>query len=488
MSDLFMKSSTGRRAFRLPSSEGFAAHDLPEHILRKKDAGLPELDELGILRHFVDLSVKNHSIARGFYPLGSCTMKYNPVLSEQLAADPGFAGCHPAQEEESLQGSLQMMKDLEEALLEITGFAALSLQPSAGAQGEFAGMLMARAWHEDRGEKRDKVLIPDSAHGTNPATVRMAGMNTIVIPSTEEGLVDLEALDRELGDDTAAVMLTNPNTLGLFEKDIREIADRVHEAGALLYMDGANMNALLGRVRPADIGFDILHLNLHKTFATPHGGGGPGAGPVAVCEKLMDYLPGRRVRESEGRLEFFIPEKSIGDLHSWYGNAGICLRALAYILRVGGDGMKDISAAAVLNANYLQMKLRGILDMPREGLCMHEFVASGSFLRKHDLRTLDLAKRLLDFGMHAPTIYFPLIVPEALMIEPTETETLETLDEFVRVIRQIAEEARENPELLREAPHETPVGRLDETRAARHLCLVSQACGSRDPEAGEVSP
>jgi glycine dehydrogenase subunit 2 len=361
---------------------------------------------------------------------------------------------------------------LEEALKAITGFAAATLQPAAGAQGEFVGMRIARRWHEDRGAARREVLIPDSAHGTNPASVVMAGLGVRTVPSDARGLVDLAALAAALGPDTAAVMLTNPNTLGLFEADILRIAELVHGAGALLYMDGANMNALVGRVRPADLGFDIMHLNLHKTFATPHGGGGPGSGPVAVTAALADYLPGLRVRRDGERFAASRAPRSIGDVLGRHGNFAMLVRALAYILRYGGDGLADISAGAVLNANYLQARLRDLVEVPHDGLCMHEFVASGRPLKKHGVRTLDVAKRLLDFGIHAPTVYFPLIVPEALMIEPTETETKESLDRFVDAMAQIVREAETDPELLRTAPHTTPVGRLDEVRAAKELRVV----------------
>ncbi len=485
MSTLFGKSRPGRRAFLPPPAAGEAQPRIAAKRLRKDAAGLPEMGELELLRHFVGLSVKNHSIAKGFYPLGSCTMKYNPVLSEALAGLEGFTGSHPAQDLRDAQGNLELLWQLQESLAAITGLPAVALQSVAGAQGEFVGMLVARAYHESRGETRRKVLIPDSAHGTNPASVRMAGLETVTLASGEDGLVHLDALDAALDEDCAALMLTNPNTLGLFESDILEINDRVHEAGGLVYMDGANMNALLGRVRPGDIGFDIMHLNLHKTFATPHGGGGPGAGPVAVREDLERFLPGPRVEKSEEGFGLIRSGDSVGEMHAWWGNFGILVRALAYILRYGGDGLADISGAAVLNANYLQARLREVLDIPREGLCMHEFVASGKFLRTHGVRTLDVAKRLLDFGMHAPTVYFPLIVPEALMIEPTETETRETLDEFVDAMKQIVREAEENPELLTSAPHDTPVGRLDEAHAAKSLCVIAP-CGAElvDMEVG----
>ncbi|MCB1161587.1 aminomethyl-transferring glycine dehydrogenase subunit GcvPB [bacterium] len=469
---LFDKSRAGRPGFALPADGPTGGARLAADKRRRSPAGLPELGELEVLRHFVGLSQLNHSIARGFYPLGSCTMKYNPVQNELLAALPGFAGCHPEQPQETVQGSLALMHALERALVAITGLPAFTLQPAAGAQGEYVAMKIARRYHADRGEARDVVLIPDSAHGTNPASVAMAGLRSVTVKSGPDGLVDLAALEAALNANVAAVMLTNPNTLGLFESSIREIVKAVHAAGALVYMDGANMNALVGRVRPGDIGFDMMHLNLHKTFSTPHGGGGPGAGPVGVRADLADYLPGLRVTEADGVYSASPAPKSVGDVHGRHGNFGMLLRAYAYILRYGGDGLADISGGAVLNANYLQARLRHLLEIPHDGLCMHEFVASGTPLRKHGVRTTDVAKRLLDFGVHAPTIYFPLIVPEALMIEPTETETKETLDAFVEIMERIVMEASSEPALLTEAPHATPVGRLDEARAAKLLEVV----------------
>jgi len=471
---IFDKSRPGRLGFRLPAGAPAGSARLAAAKRRRAPLGLPALSELDVLRHYVGLSLLNHSIARGFYPLGSCTMKYNPVQNEQLAALAGFAGCHPAQPAETVQGCLALMQALEQALIAITGLAAFTLQPAAGAQGEFVAMKIARRYHEDRGEARELVIIPDSAHGTNPASVAMAGLRSLTVKSGEDGLLHLDALTAALDEKVAAVMLTNPNTLGLFEAEIEAIAARTHAAGALLYMDGANMNALVGRVRPGDLGFDMMHLNLHKTFSTPHGGGGPGAGPVGVRADLADYLPGLRIAADPagGGLHATRAPQSVGDVHGRHGNFGMLLRAYAYILRYGGDGLADISAGAVLNANYLQARLKGTLEIPHAGLCMHEFVASGSGLRKYGVRTTDVAKRLLDFGVHAPTVYFPLIVPEALMIEPTETESQETLDAFVGLIERIVGEAEREPSLLTEAPHLTPVGRLDEARAAKQLEVV----------------
>ena len=469
---IFEKSQPGHRAFAAPDHGPSRPARIAPAKRRASPVGLPEMSELEILRHYVSLSRLNHSIAQGFYPLGSCTMKYNPVMNELLAGLPGFAACHPRQDPATVQGCLELMWRLEEALKAITGMSAFTLQPAAGAQGEYVGMSIARQYFADRGESRDLVLIPDSAHGTNPASVAMAGLKSRSIASGADGLVHLAALEENLNEKVAVFMVTNPNTLGLFEADILAIAQRVHAAGALLYMDGANMNALVGRVRPGDIGFDIMHLNLHKTFSTPHGGGGPGSGPVGVVPALADYLPGLRIHNAGGRFSPSAAPRAVGDVHSQHGNFAMLLRAYAYILRLGRDGLKDVSAGAVLNANYLQARLADVLEIPHAGPCMHEFVGSGRALKAQGLRTLDVAKRLLDFGVHAPTIYFPLIVPEALMIEPTETESKATLDRFAAILRQVFEEARTDPETLHTAPHDTPVGRLDEVRAAKELRLI----------------
>ena len=486
---LFDKSRPGAPAFELPAGGPQGSSRISAEKRRREPVGLPELGELEVLRHYVGLSKLNHSIAAGFYPLGSCTMKYNPVLNEQLAGLPGFAGCHPQQAQSTVQGNLELMWELEKLLCAITGMAAFTLQPAAGAQGEFVGLSVANRYHAERGEKRPLVLIPDSAHGTNPASVSMVGLTAKTVKSNERGLLDLAAFAADLDERVACVMLTNPNTLGLFEEDVLALAEKVHAAGALLYMDGANMNALLGRVRPGDIGFDMMHLNLHKTFSTPHGGGGPGSGPLGVRRDLTRYLPGLRVIRDGDTFSLERQDGSIGDVHAWHGNFGMLLRALAYILRNGSDGLAGVSAGAVLNANYLQARLRGKLELPHDRLCMHEFVASGTPLKKYGLRTLDFAKRLLDFGVHAPTIYFPLIVPEALMIEPTETESKETLDGFVDIVSRILVEAQENPSLLKTAPHTTPVGRLDEAKAAKILQVihVSPAC-PEEVQANSESP
>jgi glycine dehydrogenase subunit 2 len=471
---VFERSRPGRRAYTLP------ALDVPEAPLedmapyvRPSDVRLPELSEVDVIRHYTALSTRNHGVDSGFYPLGSCTMKYNPKRNERAARLPGFANIHPLQPESTVQGALELMHTLQGFLAEITGMDAVSLQPAAGAQGEWTGLMMIAAYHRDRGERRDKVIVPDSAHGTNPASVTMAGLKAVTIPSNPDGSVNLDALREAVGPDTAALMLTNPSTLGLFETQIEEIAQIVHAAGGLLYYDGANMNAILGYARPGDMGFDVVHLNLHKTFSTPHGGGGPGAGPVGVKAHLDPYLPKPTVeRRHDGtyRLNWDRPQ-SIGKVKGFYGNFGVLVRAYSYIRTLGPDGLKQVSEHAVLAANYLMRRLAEAYDVPFNRVCKHEFVLSGRRQKQQGVRTLDIAKRLLDFGVHPPTIYFPLIVEECLMIEPTECESLETLDEFADIMLQIAKEAEENPEFVRAAPHRTVVGRLDEVTAARSPVL-----------------
>ncbi|MBX6353750.1 MAG: aminomethyl-transferring glycine dehydrogenase subunit GcvPB [Thermoflavifilum sp.] len=467
---VFERSRPGRRAYTLPEL------DVPEASLdelgsyvRQTPPHLPELSEVDVIRHFTALSRRNHGVDSGFYPLGSCTMKYNPKRNERAAKLPGFASIHPYQPEETVQGALALMYRLQQDLAEITGMDAVSLQPAAGAQGEWTGLMMIAAYHRDRGEQRDKVIVPDSSHGTNPASVTMAGLKAVTIPSNEDGSVDLEALRAAVGPDTAALMLTNPSTLGLFETQILEIARIVHEAGGLLYYDGANANAILGYARPGDMGFDVVHLNLHKTFSTPHGGGGPGAGPVGVKKFLEPYLPKPTVEQREDGTYFLNHDrpKSIGKVKGFYGNFGILVRAYSYIRTMGPDGLKRVAESAVLSANYLMRRLAVAYDLPYDRICKHEFVLSGRRQKQHGVRTLDIAKRLLDFGVHPPTIYFPLIVEECLMIEPTDTESLETLDRFAEIMLQIAREAEENPEYVRSAPHRTVVSRLDEVKAAR---------------------
>ena len=468
---LFDKGAPGRRGLTFPRWDGDSpAKPLPRELRRAQPADLPSLSEPEVMRHFTALSNLNHHIERGMYPLGSCTMKYNPRLNEQVASLPGLADLHPEQSVEDIQGLLELLHRLEQSLTEITGFAACSLLPAAGAHGEFLGMLVIRASHKARGQQqRTEILIPDSAHGTNPASVVITGMTPRTIASQADGRIDLDGLRQAVGDKTAGIMITNPNTLGLFEQDICEVAEIVHAAGGLLYMDGANMNAILGKVRPGDMGFDIVHLNLHKTFSTPHGGGGPGAGPICVTAELEPFLPGPRLlSSSDGTFMLTQLKQDAVAIHSYFGNVGVCLRALAYILRCGREGLTRATECAVLNANYLLARLQPILPVQHSDGCLHEFVASGErWKQEYGVRTLDIAKRMLDFGIHAPTIYFPLIVEEALMIEPTETESRESLDHFIEVLEQIHQEVRTDPDLVRQAPHTTPVGRMDEAQAAR---------------------
>ncbi len=470
---LFERSRPGRGGGKIPHPPKDALARIPAAQLRAQGPRLPEVSEPELTRHYVNLSQLNYAIDTGFYPLGSCTMKYNPKIDEWAARLPGFASLHPLAPDELAQGTLQLLWELEQALAEIGGMKAVTLQPAAGAQGELTGILMVRAYHHGRGDfGRTEVLVPDSAHGTNPATASMAGFRTITIPSAPDGGVDIAAFTAALGPSTAAVMITNPSTLGLFESRLRELLEAVHSAGALAYMDGANLNAIMGRFKPGEAGFDVMHINVHKTFATPHGGGGPGAGPVGVGEKLMPFLPSPRVlREADGSFRLERPgerPQSIGRVRAFAGNAGVLVRAYAYIRAHGAQGLCEVSEDAVLAANYLKTRLTGILDVPFERHCMHEFVASAVTLKSETgIRTLDVAKRLIDYGFHPPTIYFPLTVEEALLIEPTETEALETLDAFVEALRHIVAEAHDDPELLHSAPHGSPVRRLDETTAAR---------------------
>jgi len=471
-------SIPGRVGFRYPESDVPAA-ELPQDLLRE-NLPLPELYETDVIRHFTRLSQLNHSIDTGFYPLGSCTMKYNPKVNEEMARLPGFAAIHPLQPSETVQGALALMYDLQEWLKEIGGFAGVTLQPAAGAQGELTGVLIIRAYHRHRGDdQRNKILIPDSAHGTNPATSAMSGMNVVTIPSDERGNLDLQALREECDQTLAGVMITNPNTLGLFDENIEQVVDIIHQAGGLIYGDGANMNALLGIVRPGDQGIDVLHYNLHKTFSTPHGGGGPGSGPVGVREHLVDFLPAPIVEiveqgddETPPLYDFITPENSIGRVKAFHGHFGMAVRAFTYMRMHGKEGLRAISENAVLNANYLLARLRDTYTVPFDRICMHEFVAEGRWPDAEDIHALDISKRLMDYGFHPPTNYFPLIVHEALMIEPTETESKQTLDAFVEAMIEIAQEAHDEPEKLKSAPHNTPVKRLDEVKAARELVLT----------------
>ncbi len=473
---VFELSSPGRRGVSLPEPDVPRA-ELPASLLRDT-LPLPELAEVDVIRHYMHLSHLNYSVDGGFYPLGSCTMKYNPKINEDMARLPGFAFTHPLQPIETVQGNLALMYMLQEWLKAIGGFAAVSLQPAAGAHGELTGVLIMRAYHHDRGdEKRVKMLIPDSAHGTNPASSAMSGLQVVQIPSDARGNVDLAALRAQCDETVVGLMLTNPNTLGLFDENLEEAIRLVHACGGLVYGDGANLNALLGIMRPADVGFDIMHFNLHKTFSTPHGGGGPGSGPVGVAAPLVDFLPGPLIgvleegeEDSPPLFGFIQPSKSIGRVKAFHGHFGMLVRAYTYIAMHGADGLRRVAEAAVLNANYLRVRLQETYRLPYNRLCMHEFVAEGRF-PDSTIRALDIAKRLMDYGFHPPTYYFPLIVHEALMIEPTETESKQTLDAFAEAMLKIAEEARTQPHLLHEAPHTTPVGRLDEVKAARDLVL-----------------
>jgi len=484
---IYELSRPGRSACFLPDSDVPAA-DLPEEWVRSDEPLLPEVSEVDLTRHYVRLSHLNYGVDSGFYPLGSCTMKYNPKVNEEAARLPGFAHTHPYQPDATVQGNLELMYALQQMLQALSGFAAVSLQPAAGAHGEFAGILVMRAYHLDRGDSgRNRILIPDSAHGTNPASTTMSGFDVVQLKSDARGNVDLDDLRAHLDEHVVGMMLTNPNTLGLFDEHLQEVARLVHEAGGLMYGDGANFNALMGIAKPAELGFDVMHFNLHKTFSTPHGGGGPGAGPIGATAELARFLPGPLVElctdcEGDGcrcgededecdepheHFRLVWPESSIGRMKAFYGNFGILVRAYTYIRMLGAQGLRESSESAVLNANYLQARLKQVYPLPYDRSCMHEFVLEGRIEGAPDIRALDISKRLMDYGMHPPTNYFPLIVHEALMIEPTETESKETLDSFADALLKIAEEARTEPDLLHEAPHTTPVGRLDEVRAAR---------------------
>ena len=473
---IFERSKKGRVSYSLPAldvEEVSLEEELDSQYIRSEKANLPEVSELELMRHYTGLSNRNFGIDSGFYPLGSCTMKYNPKINEDVARLDGFSHIHPLQDPDTVQGALEVMYDLQESLKEITGMASVSLQSAAGAHGEWTALMMIKAFHEaNRDTQRTKVIIPDSAHGTNPASASVAGFDTITIKTNEKGLVDIEDLKRVVGDDTAALMLTNPNTLGLFETEIMEMAKIVHDAGGKLYYDGANLNAIMGYVRPGDMGFDAVHLNLHKTFTGPHGGGGPGSGPIGVSEELAAFLPKPTVEKQDEKIVFnYDRPQSIGRVKPYYGNFGINLRAYTYIRSMGPEGLKKVSEYAVLNANYMMRRLEKKYELPYTQHCMHEFVLSGSIQKKLGVRTLDIAKRLLDYGFHPPTIYFPLNVEEALMVEPTDTESKETLDEFIETMLTIASEAEDEPELVQEAPHDTVVKRLDETLAARKPVL-----------------
>ncbi len=471
---LFERSRPGRRASTLKATgieRAGAAERVPAGLRRTAPIGLPEIAERDLVSHYTRLAHRNFSIDEGFYPLGSCSMKYNPKIAETVAALPGFARLHPAQPAEQVQGMLELVVELERGLATLTGLDSVTFQPAAGAHGELTGLMIIRRYLEDQGDVRRRVVIPDQAHGTNPASVRLAGYEVSEVPSDSRGLVDLSALEKLLDTDVAALMLTNPNTLGLFDENIAEIGRMLHAVGAKLYYDGANFNAILGRCRPGDMGFDVVHMNLHKTFATPHGGGGPGSGPVAVSAELAPYLPGPMPAQlSDGTYGWHTPARSIGRVHGWHGNMGIDVRAYSYFVGLGGDGLRRVSERAVLNANYLMQALSQDYDLPYPGPVMHEFVLSARRQKKATgIRALDVAKALIDRRIHPMTVYFPLIVDEAMMIEPTETESRETLDEFIAIMRDIARLAVEDPQVLRDAPVTAPVRRLDETRAARQL-------------------
>ncbi len=473
---IFDLSKAGRQGYSLPANRWeTSVSELPAGLRRAEAPALPEVSELDVVRHYTNLSQMNFGVDSGYYPLGSCTMKYNPKINEEIASMPAFAGIHPLQPASTVQGVLRLYKDLAHALSSITGMAEFTLNPFAGAHGELTGLMVIRQYHISRGDlKRTRIIVPDSAHGTNPASAAVCGLEIVQVKSKENGLVDVEDLKPLLDDSIAGIMMTNPNTLGLFEKDIREIAAMVHECGGLLYYDGANMNALMGVVRPGDMGFDVLHLNLHKTFSTPHGGGGPGAGPVGVAQHLVPYLPVPKVLEDvDGSL--YVEGSGAGDtcgrISGFMGNFAVLLRAYTYILTLGKQNIRLVGPLAVLGANYIKESLKDSFKLPIASVCKHEFVFDGLLDQSTGVTTLDVAKRLLDYGFHAPTIYFPLLFHQAIMIEPTETESKETLDGFIEIMKHIAEEALNDPESLKTAPHTTPVRRLDETTAARQPVL-----------------
>ena len=473
---IFEISKPGRKGYKLPKNdveEIPADSVIPSEFLRKEEIRFPEVSEIDLIRHYTALSMKNYGVESGFYPLGSCTMKYNPKMNEDNSLNPNSARLHPLQPEETIQGSMELMYELGQMLAEIAGMDKTTLQPAAGSHGELTGLMIIKAYHQSREDyKRNTIIVPDSAHGTNPASAAVAGFDIVEIKSNPDGSINLDSLKEVLSDEIAGFMLTNPSTLGLFETNIKEVSDLVHQSGGLLYYDGANMNAILSKCRPGDMGFDVMHYNLHKTFSTPHGGGGPGAGPVGVVEKLIPFLPVPVVEKNESGYYFdYDRPLSIGKVKGFYGNYGILVRAYSYIKAMGYDGLREVSEIAVLNANYLMHKLKNDYFLPIEKVCKHEFVLSGLKDKNNHVATLDVAKRLLDYGYHPPTVYFPLIVEEALMAEPTETESKETIDLFAEIMIKIAKEAKDNPELLKSAPHNTIVGRIDEAKAARELVL-----------------
>lgn len=471
---IFELSRPGCRGFHLPDNP-FGNYPIANELKRGNDAQLPECDEVTVVRHYTNHSGNNFGVDNGFYPLGSCTMKYNPVINEEVAARPAFANLHPAQPADTCQGALAALYGLQKALSEISGLHEFTLNPFAGAQGELVGLMIIRAYHQARNDsKRTKVIVPDSAHGTNPASAAVCGLDVVEVKSTPQGTVDTEHLKQLLGDDVAAMMMTNPNTLGLFEKDIPAITKMIHDCGGLMYYDGANLNPLLGECRPGDMGFDVMHINLHKTFSTPHGGGGPGAGPVGVRKGLEQFLPSPHVVRKGERYEIeelpfgFAPDTPTMNVGTFFGNFAVLMRAYTYILTLGKENLKNVGKLATLNANYIKESLKDVYDLPIEGLCKHEFVFDGLKNKDTGIRTMDVAKALLDYGYHAPTIYFPLLFHEAMMIEPTETESKATIDSFIDVMRLIAQKAEQDPQQLKDAPLNTPIGRVDDVLAAKH--------------------
>ena len=468
---IFELSKPGRKGYSLPTSP-FGEPALPECLRRGTDARLPECDELTVVRHYTNLSANNFGVDNGFYPLGSCTMKYNPVIDEETAALKEFAGLHPYQPVSTCQGALEVYDELQKSLAALTGLSEFTLNPYAGAHGELTGLMIIRAYHEQRGEtQRVKVIVPDSAHGTNPASAAVCGLQIVEVKSTADGIVDVDDLRNLLDDSVAAMMMTNPNTLGLFERQIPEIAKIVHECGALMYYDGANLNPMLGACRPGDMGFDVMHINLHKTFATPHGGGGPGSGPVGVRKGIEDLLPAPRVVKTEKGYDLECPEGAI-NVSRFLGNFAVIVRAYTYILSLGREHVRMVGPLSTLNANYIKESLKDVYELPIDGLCKHEFVFDGLKDKSTGVTTMDVAKRLLDYGYHAPTIYFPLLFHESLMIEPAESESLDTINQFIDVMRRIAEEAATQPDVVKGAPHSTPIGRVDDVLAAKHPILT----------------
>ena len=465
---IFERSQKGRKGYSLPNSE-IKDYPLDDKLKRSDCPGLPEASEFDVVRHYTNVSFKNHGIETGFYPLGSCTMKYNPKINQDIAAMEAFSSIHPYQPVETVQGLLKIYYDTQRMLSEISGLDTYSLNPYAGAHGELVGLMIIKKYHKDKGDiRRTKIIVPDSAHGTNPASATVAGFESVEVKSNADGTVNIEDLRNVVDETTAGIMLTNPNTVGMFEKDILEIQKIIHDAGGLLYYDGANLNPMLGVARPGDMGFDIMHINLHKTVSTPHGGGGPGSGPVGVTKRLKKYLPAPVVRKAgDLYLIDYSNEDSIGQISHFYGNMGVVIRAYAYLMTNGKERLPEIAKMSVLNANYVKESLKDVYKLPIKGVCKHEFVFDGLADESVDVRTLDIAKRLLDFGMHPPTVYFPLMFKETMMVEPVENESKQTLDEFIEIMRRIAKEAKEDPDMLKNAPYHTPVRRLDEALAAR---------------------